>query len=62
MVRSPPERVRSPPERERSIFSFQTIVDFVLISLGHALVLDHHAALLIFCANVLKQAKTGGFF
>ena len=61
-MRSPPERVRSPPERERSIFSFQTIVDFVLNLLGHALGLDHHAALLIFCANVLKQAKTGGFF
>ena len=61
-MRSPPKRVRSPPERERSIFSFQTIVDFVLILLGHDLGLDHHAALLIFCANVLKQAKTGGFF
>ena len=62
-MRSPPERVRSPPEQEKSIFSFQTIVDFVLISLGRALGLDHHAALLIFCAKVLKQAKkTGGFF
>ena len=61
-MRSPPERVRSPPERERQIFSFQTIVDFVLIFLGHALGLDHHDALLIFRANVLKHAKTEGFF
>ena len=38
-------------------FSFQTIVDFVLIFLGNALGLDHHAALLIFHANLLKQAK-----
>ena len=30
--------------------------------LGHALGLDHHAVLLIFCANLLKQAKTEGFF
>ena len=59
-VRRPNGCVRRP--NERSIFSFQTIVDFVLILLGHALGLDHHAALLIFCANVLKQAKTGGFF
>ena len=44
------------------MFSFQTIVDFVLILLGQALGLDLHAALLIFCANVLKQAKNGGFF
>ena len=62
MVRSPPERVRSPPERERSIFSFQTIVDFVLILLGHALGLDHHDELLIVRANMLKHAKTEGFF
>ena len=38
------------------------MVDFVLILLGHALGLDHHAALLIFRANLLKQAKTEGFF
>ena len=43
-------------------FSFQTIVDFVLIFLGHALGLDHHDALLIFRANVLKHAKSEGFF
>ena len=48
----------SPPERETWIFSFQTIVDFVLILLGHALGLDHHSALLIFCENLLQQAKT----
>ena len=54
--------MRSPTERERSIFSFQTIADFVLILLGHALGLDHHAALLIFRTNLLKQAKTEGFF
>ena len=54
--------MHSPPERERSIFSFQTIVDFVLILLGHALGLDHHDALLIFRTNVLKHAKTEGFF
>ena len=54
--------MRSPPERERSIFSFQTIVDFVLIWLGHTPALDHHAVLLIFLANVLKYAKTEGFF
>ena len=61
-MRSPLEWVRSPPERERLIFSFQTIVDFVLILLGHALRLDHHAALLIFRVNLLEQAKTEGFF
>ena len=43
-------------------FSFQTIVDFVLIFLGHALGLDHHDALLSFRANVIKHAKTEGFF
>ena len=61
-MRSPPERVRSPPERERKIFSFQTIVDFVLIFLGHALGLDHHDAPLSFRANVIKHAKNEGFF
>ena len=61
-VRLPPERVRSLPKRERSIFSFQTIVDFVLSLLGHALGLDHHDALLNFRANALKHAKTEGFF
>ena len=30
--------------------------------LGHALGFDHHDALLIFRANVLKHAKTEGFF
>ena len=53
--------VRRPNEKGR-FFSFQTIVDFVLIFLGHALGLDHHDALLIFRANVLKHAKTEGFF
>ena len=61
-MRSPPIRVRSSTERERSILSFQTIVDFALILLGHALGLDHHAALVIFRPNLLKQAKTEGFF
>ena len=56
-MRSPPERVRSPPERERSIFSFQTIVDFVLILLGHALGLDLHAALLIFFAQTYSNRQ-----
>ena len=55
-------RVRSPTERERSIFSFQTIVDFALLLLVHALELDHHAALLILRPNLPKQAKTEGFF
>ena len=32
------------------------------ILLGHFLGLDHHAALLIFRANLLKQAKTGVLF
>ena len=41
-VRRPNGGMRSPPERERSIFSLQTIVDFVLILLGHALGLDNH--------------------
>ena len=54
--------MRSPTERERLTFSFQTIVYFVLILLGHALGLDHQAALLIFRANLLKQAKPEGFF
>ena len=54
--------MRSPTEGDRSIFSFQTMVDFVLILLGHALGLDHHAALMLFRANVLKHAKTKGFF
>ena len=54
--------MRSPTERESSIFSFQTIIDFVLILFGHALGLDHHAALLIFRAKLLKQAKNEGFF
>ena len=40
-----------------SIFFFQAIVEFVLFLLGHALGLDHHAALLIFRANLHKQAK-----
>ena len=53
--------VRRQNEKGR-FFSFQTIVDFVLIFLGHALGLDHHDALLIFLANVLKHAKTEGFF
>ena len=48
--------------RKVDFFSFQTIVDFSLILLGHALGLDHHNALLIFRANVLKHAKTEGFF
>ena len=56
-MRSPPERVHSPPERERSIFSFQTIVDFVLILFGHALGLDHHAALLIFSQTYSNRQK-----
>ena len=47
------------PARSRC---FQTIVDFVLIFLGHALGLDHHDAQLIFRANVLKHAKTEDFF
>ena len=55
-------RACSPTKGERSIFSFQTIVDFVLILLGHAVGLDHHAALLIFRTNVLKHAKIEGFF
>ena len=42
--------------------SFQTIVGFVLIFLAHALGLNHHDALLIFCANVIKHAKPEGFF
>ena len=53
--------VRCPNEKGR-FFSFQTIIDFILILLGHALGLDHHYALLIFPANVLKHAKTEGFF
>ena len=36
-------------------------MDFALILLGHALGLDHDAQL-NFCANVLKHAKTDGFF
>ena len=54
--------MRSSTERERLIFSIQTIADFALILLVHALGLDHHAALLIFRPNLLKQAKTEGFF
>ena len=49
--------VRSPTVREMLINSFQTIVDFVLILLEHAFWPDHHAALLIFRANLLKKAK-----
>ena len=54
--------VRRPNEKGR-FFPFN-IVDFVLILLGHALGFDryHHDALLIFRANVLKHAKTEGFF
>ena len=44
------------------IFSMQTIVDFALILLVHALGLDHHTAPLIFRPNLLKQAKSEGFF
>ena len=36
--------------------------DRTLILLVHALGLDHHAALWIFCPNLLKQAKTEGIF
>ena len=50
-------------DRTRKVdFSIQMIVDFALILLVHALGLDHYAALLIFRPNLLKQAKTEGFF
>ena len=61
-VRRPNGCVRRPNEKVDIFLFLQTIVYLVLILLGHALGLDHHAALLIFCANVLKQAKTRGFF
>ena len=43
-------------------FSFQTIVDFVLILLGHALGLDHHSALLIFLRKLTPTGKNWGYF
>ena len=43
-------------------FFLSNHLDFVLIFLRHALGLDHHDGLLIFRANVLKHAKTKGFF
>ena len=38
-------------------FSIQTTVDMALFLLAHDLGLDHHAALLIFCPNLLNSQK-----